>query len=142
MAAVPIRVGPDRLEWLDAYDSGNHRIDSQHHDLFALVNAMSAESVGGISERAIVLLDELITHVLVHFRDEEVELQKLDYPGLEAHRREHSLLIKQTLLHRQRLTEGAGSWLELMDFLTDEVVTRHMLGCDRKFFELITPAAG
>jgi hemerythrin-like metal-binding protein len=141
MAAVPIRVAPDRLEWRVAHESGNHRIDSQHNDLFALVNAMSAEAAGGVSARVIMLLDEIITHILVHFRDEEAELRKLEYPGLDAHRREHSLLIQQALLHRQRLAECSGSWVELMDFLADEVVTRHMLGFDRDYFELIPPAA-
>ena len=130
---------PDRLVWLDAYDSGNSLIDSQHRQMFAIVNALFDEANGAVTPRVLELLDELIMHTIAHFRDEEWQLERLGFGEIEEHRREHAVLLEKTLTQRQVLSAGSGTCAELLDFLADEVVFGHLLGCDREYFDLITP---
>lgn len=130
---------PDRLVWLDAYDSGNALIDSQHRRMFGIVNALFVEVAAGVTPRVLELLDDLIMHTIDHFRDEESYLERLAFGELEQHRHQHGVLLEKTLTRRHRLNEGDGSYAELLEFLADEVVYGHMLGCDRRYFDLITP---
>jgi diguanylate cyclase (GGDEF)-like protein/hemerythrin-like metal-binding protein len=131
-------IGVLRLNWLEAYESGEPTIDAAHQRLFGLGNELIAaatrqDSAPGAWRPA---LDLLLTHVVRHFHDEEVVLARFGYDGLAEHRRAHAGLLKRAgELHAAAIDDGAALGT-LVNFLVRDVIARHLFKLDRKFFPL------
>ena len=123
------------LEWSEAYECGESIIDEQHRELFALANA-TLDAMLNHAESVLQRLEEIIHHVQRHFADEEALLAKAGYEELEQHKRLHARLTTQAGRLYERAVDGQCSLGELVDFLGTQVVARHMMVEDRKFFPL------
>lgn len=127
-----------RLNWHESYDCGEPTIDQEHRKLFDLANtlidaAFKRESNPHVFDEALQIL---LAHVVKHFADEEAILAQHHYAGLEVQARAHKLLIERALQLRDSAAAGGVTIGELVDFLADEVVARHMLKTDREFYPL------
>ncbi len=127
-----------RLVWHRSYKCGEASIDREHQELFVRANAliqaaMSDEESPGALPRA---LDELIDSVARHFANEEVVLARYHYSGREEHAIWHRMLVEQALLLRGRAHAGELTLGEVVTFLAQDVVVKHMLKEDRKFYSL------
>lgn len=87
------------------------------------------------------ILNQLLTHVVQHFADEEAILARHHYADLDTQVRAYKLLIEQALRLCDAAAAGGVTIGELVDFLADEVVARHMLKIDREFYPLFKTAA-
>ena len=126
------------LVWHSAYESGSPDIDRQHRGLFEVSNrVLNAISDELPPEAVASLLRELLGDVLEHFRDEEAELARIGYAGLGEHRRLHRALEARAQDLAARLGAGKPAIDEAFGFVAYEVVARHLLGEDRKFFALV-----
>jgi diguanylate cyclase (GGDEF)-like protein/hemerythrin-like metal-binding protein len=133
-------MGVVQLVWRPAYECGNAAIDRQHRALFARANELFAAMLG---DQPVVdvaaCIDRLIAEVVEHFKDEEAILAEAGFAELEQHAILHRQLVDRAaelagLFHKERLGLG-----ELLQFLANDVVARHMLIEDRKFFPLFAP---
>lgn len=124
---------PDlKLEWRSEYASGHASLDGQHEDLFRAINEIVDAGC------PLGLVDELISLVMAHFRDEEDLLTRLGVPGAEHHARAHLRLMARFLQLRQDLVDRrADSADALMEFLARDVVEQHLLVDDRRFFHAL-----
>ncbi len=131
-----------RLSWHESYDCGEPTIDQEHRKLFELANALiDATFKRGTSPQAFDdALAKLLAHVVHHFADEEAILAHHHYAGLEAHAQAHKRLVERALQLRDAAAAGGVTMGELVDFLADEVVARHMLKTDREFYPLFNPS--
>lgn len=135
------RTGLVQLIWRPAYACGNEVIDRQHQDLFIHVNALLATLLAGRpAEDIAASIDLLIGKVVEHFRDEEAILAVSGFADLEQHTALHRQLVDRAtelagLFHEEKLGLG-----EMFQFLANDVVARHMLIEDRKFFPLFGAA--
>lgn len=130
------------LSWHESYDCGEPTIDQEHRKLFELANtlinaAFKRESNPLEFDDA---LEKLIAHVVKHFADEEVILARHHYADLDVQVRAHKMLIDHVLRLRDAAATGGVTIGELVDFLADEVVARHMLKVDRDFYPLFKTA--
>lgn len=130
------------LSWHESYACGEPTIDQQHSRLFELANrlinaAFQRESNPHEFEDA---LNQLLTHVVRHFADEEAILARHHYADLDTQTRAHKLLIEHAQRLRDAAAAGGVTIGELVEFLADEVVARHMLKVDREFFPLFKTA--
>lgn len=130
------------LGWHESYDCGEPTIDQEHRKLFELANtlinaAFKRESNPHEFDEA---LKKLLTHVVQHFADEEAILARHHYADLDVQVRAHKMLIEHALLLRDSAAAGGVTIGELVDFLADEVVARHMLKVDREFYPLFQTA--
>lgn len=130
------------LSWHESYACGEATIDQQHGRLFELANtlinaAFKRDSNPRQFEDA---LNQLLAHVVRHFADEEAILARHHYADLEIQARAHKLLIEHALRLRDAAAAGGVTIGELVDFLADEVVARHMLKVDREFYPLFKTA--
>jgi hemerythrin len=127
-----------RLSWHDAYACGQPVIDEEHHQLFDLANTLmnAAFSRGEKPQEFKAALEKLLAHVVKHFADEEAILAAHHYPELALHARAHKRLVERALQLRDEALSGGVTMGELVDFLADEVVARHMLKMDRGFYPL------
>jgi len=124
-----------KLSWKKSFASGHALIDKQHQDLFEVANEVLAAVLASRPREEIAeIVERLIADVVQHFRDEEEFLAAIGWVDLEEHAEEHARLLEKA--HEisaafQRDALGVG---ELFQFLAYDVVTRHMLGADRKYF--------
>ena len=127
-----------KLTWREAYESGNPTIDAEHRELFRLANEIVALAIGqGADEnRVSAALDELISHVSMHFADEEAILEACQYRDLPQHRRAHEGLLRRAAHLREEWAHGRATLWGVVEFLAQEVIVRHLLAVDRAFFPL------
>lgn len=127
-----------RLAWRDAYLCGHPLIDEEHRVLFDLANALieSAFRQNDNPQAFRDALTKLLAHIRKHFADEEAILAKYDYVDLAMHEQAHKRLLEHAQLLRDRALTGVITMGELVDFLVDEVVVRHLLKMDRAFYAL------
>ncbi len=84
----------DLFVWKDAYSVNVQQFDSQHQQLFKLIEELSeAMSLG--EGRLIVrqVVGQLAHYTRVHFKEEEEILRRTGYPGLAAHQLEHQRFV-------------------------------------------------
>lgn len=132
-----------RLEWSEAYECGDNTIDGQHRRLFDLANrlietAFAPNPAGPALQSA---LEDLLSHVVRHFSDEEAILQRLHYANLDAHKRAHASLLARAAQLRASADSGMITLGEVVEFLANDVVARHLLRADRDFFPLLQAAS-
>lgn len=127
------------LQWHEAYECGQPTIDSDHRELFDLANRL-LQRAGAAAEgpEAIAALETLVDHIRVHFDHEELILEQCHYSHLAEHRRAHAGLLKRAAALKERHTQGLASLGDLVEFLAQDVVARHMLSVDRAFFPLFS----
>ena len=127
-----------RLSWHEAFNCGEPTIDQEHRELFDLANALidAAFKRGSNPHAFDEALKKLLAHVVKHFADEEAILAQHHYPGLEVQAQAHKRLIAHALQLRDAAAAGGITIGELVDFLADELVARHMLQTDREFYPL------
>lgn len=121
------------LQWQDAYECGHALIDDQHRTLFKNANALLRASQCGAPE-VLSRFDELISHILGHFSDEEQVLREIGFQGYAAHRRSHTRLAERAMSLREAMIHGHHRHEELLEFLLQDVIERHLLVEDRTFF--------
>ncbi|MDD5275309.1 MAG: diguanylate cyclase [Methylovulum sp.] len=126
------------LNWHDSYDCGQPVIDAEHRKLFDLANVLMnmAFTRGEKPQEFHQALENLLAHVIKHFADEEAILAEHHYPDLIRHSSAHKHLVERALQLRDASLAGGVSVGEMVDFLADEVIAKHMLKTDRAFYPL------
>ena len=119
-----------------AYECGNETIDGGHRQLFSNANDLLAAI---LSERSAddvkALVDRLLADVRQHFAEEEAVFVAAGFPDAAAHVALHRQLIAQSLRMGEDYSAGKQGLGEIFQFLAHDVVTKHLLGADRKFFD-------
>ncbi|CAK0758240.1 diguanylate cyclase [Gammaproteobacteria bacterium] len=123
------------LLWKEHFLSGNRIIDVQHQGLFNDANQLlSAMLSGQPADDLCMTADVLVRDMIQHFQDEEAILMAVGYPEVKAHADLHRKLIEKACTLVDRFRAGALEVGELFQFLAYDVVARHLLSADRKFF--------
>jgi hemerythrin-like metal-binding protein len=95
-------------------------------------------ALGGRSlQELVALVDVFIADVVRHFHDEEAIFTAADYPDATAHAELHRALIQKATEIAKSVRAGDISANDLFEFLARDVVTRHMLTADCKFFSYL-----
>ena len=119
-----------KIEWADFLELGEPEIDSQHKRLVEIINTfLNAADTGCGSDAMKRTLDDLLDYADTHFAAEEQFMERLGFPGLEAHRREHQNLRREVLDRLDKFMQCDGSILEMQAFLTSWLVG-HVMGWD------------
>lgn len=126
------------LSWHESYECGEPTIDREHLKLFELANALidAAFTRGTNPVHFNDALDKLLAHIAHHFEDEETIMAQHHYAELDEHAAAHRKLVERALKLRVTAAAGGVTVGELVGFLADEVVAKHMLQVDRKFYPL------
>jgi len=129
------------LHWMEGLECGDPVIDAEHREIFRLANALidAAWGVRGASPRFAGALDDLVEHVAMHFADEEEILAARGYLQLEEHRRAHAGLLRRAREMSARAGSGDVRPADVVEFLVQDVVARHIIAVDRAFFPLFAP---
>ena len=126
-----------RLIWQAGYDCGDPVIDSEHRELFRLANELLNFASADASPHVIhAALDRLLAHVVDHFAHEEATLRRHGYEDVEHHAELHKHLVERAQALRAQSDKEGIEFGDLVQFLVQDVVARHILQADRTFFGL------
>ena len=82
--------------WDDSYKTNNAKVDSQHQELFQMMEDLHDAIMEGKGEAVLTpTLDKLVRYTVEHFREEESLMKDVDYPARERHRLKHYTLTKE-----------------------------------------------
>lgn len=130
------------LIWRAGYACGEPIIDEEHRELFRLANALLDLAIAEPPPDALLApLDALLGHVTEHFAHEEEILRRRGYADHARHAGLHQGLVERALELRGQVESGGLEFGKLVEFLTRDVVARHILREDRAFFPLFAPSA-
>lgn len=129
-----------KMEWESKYEVHVDKIDSQHKELFKMVNRLieAAESGGG-REEIVNLLKFLETYVIEHFSLEEEFMKRYEYPGYERHKGQHNAFIAN-FLSLKKCYDSWGISKPFMDLVEKWVfnwLKDHILTVDKEFTTFI-----
>ena len=126
-----------RLQWQNKYMSGNDTIDFQHQELFRQSNLLIDNIVRNESRQTILETQEkLYAYAAAHFRSEAEILKGLQYEKLAYHLHEHTRLLREFDEEINRYKNAEENEYEIVRFIFDEIVLKHIIEEDMKYFPL------
>lgn len=130
------------MKWSEHFLTGIELVDSQHHRLVELVNAVSPtiSSNQSTTDECLMLIDRLTDYAATHFRDEERYMLEggLDNtPHIDEHIREHLGFVEEVArMRRQFAADGTldgeqtlrffASWLTFHILVQDQEMAREL----------------
>ena len=95
------------LQWLPDYAVGVPQIDQEHQRLFALADRMHRAMLEGKGrEQLDALLASLVDYAWDHFAHEERLMERIGYPELNDHRKQHADLQSEVRAMQDRAASG------------------------------------
>jgi hemerythrin len=128
-----LRKSMAQVIWQDSYSIGIDTIDTQHKQLFDIINKIYVASDNDSELEAIMpLFDELQDYTRYHFDEEEQYFTTLTQSEIDHHKSEHIFFINELeKIKQQSLRIGTIS-LGLIYFLNDWLVN-HIQAEDPKY---------
>lgn len=128
--------------WKECYRIGDDRIDSQHMELFRMVDELlkivsgksSADDSPDLREECKAAITFLKNYAVQHFADEEKIQQEVGYSGYEEHKKIHGQFVASVLEYEKKMIESDFDIAVIRDFtgmLTTWLVY-HVTGEDQK----------
>lgn len=94
-------------EWDDSYKTGFELVDTQHQELFSIVNDLYDAILARKDQELIgPTLEKLSRYAVEHFRAEEALMVETNYPALDEHRTQHWKLKDDVEDLRQKYESG------------------------------------
>jgi hemerythrin-like metal-binding protein len=113
-------------------------IDQQHSDLLATIQSLGkAVQENQDTEAVVKTVGFLEVYTDEHFRYEEAYLERLQFPGLEEHRREHTYFRMQVDQLRHRLSTGDTTITLELSHLLFRWLQDHILKEDLAYTEFV-----
>ena len=127
------------LSWSSQYLIGDKTIDSEHQELFRLINNFHSTWMEKHAAHDIAkVLNQLIVYAEMHFRHEETIMRDAGYPKLEQHQLIHDGLI-ENIFKLQQSYEDKSLHLEMntMKFVKSWLID-HILQQDYLFRDFLS----
>ena len=99
------------IDWDENLETGVEVIDDDHQLLIKLYNELFVAFFADADFSDLVKsMRKLIEHTMSHFQREEVLMQANSYPMTDAHKQEHTSLLRTALCLQEKLfSDGSGS---------------------------------
>ncbi len=126
------------LSWSNQYLIGNDLIDTEHQELFRLINDFHSRWLELHNRHDIAkVFNQLVVYAELHFQHEEKIMEDASYPKLAEHQQIHEAMI-DTIFQLQKSYEEANLNLEMntMKFVKSWLVS-HILENDYLFRDFL-----
>lgn len=128
------------IEWTEDLATNSFLIDSQHKQLFKIINELlDACKKGQAKTEVVKVVDFLERYVNEHFATEESFMEQHNYPHIAAHKRQHEEFKKSFKNFKDRLN-NEGITLSFAISLTHSLVewlTKHIRVVDKELGEFL-----
>ena len=120
--------------WLKSYETGNHKIDEEHKEMFEILNDAFEEVEEEQKEAKIKkVLKRLYDFIKIHFKEEEAFMRSIEYPEYKHHLDLHSEIIKECNNLLERINDMEDSLFEReLAKIIDRDIIKHILQEDKK----------
>jgi hemerythrin len=124
--------------WDQSYETGIASIDAQHAELFRLARELFDVSQVGISQGALAeKLNRLVAYCNTHFEDEEMQMDRLGFPGLQTQQQEHRKLTSRVYYLLEQHAIGASQAPLELSILVSQWLKKHILEFDQVFADFV-----
>ena len=112
-----------RLRWTRDLSVGVAEIDSQHRELFGMINDLDAAIRDGKPKKEIArLVGFLDDYILIHFGSEEKYMTVHGYPDFAYHKKKHEWFAEEFCGIKRELDEGAPP-VEVIGLINNLLIT-------------------
>ncbi|KAB2954293.1 bacteriohemerythrin [Heliorestis acidaminivorans] len=137
------------MMWKEKYKVGVPIIDEQHEELFNRVSDfIQTVQTKGSWEQKLVKVKETMAfmqeYVVTHFDDEEVYLEKINYPDLQKHKDAHKQ-FKDAVNNYVKLLDEQGYSEEVVQEFSAKLMTwliMHVAAMDQKIGHYVNSQGG
>ena len=123
------------VQWQNSYSVGIRLIDEQHMELIKLTNRLFNNCLSGRERSRATFLSTIhdaVDYVGYHFSTEEKVMERVDYPSLLEHKKEHSIFVREVFNKVEEFKAGKVlAPLTFVYFLRDWVL-HHIAVNDKK----------
>ena len=117
----------------DEYSVSVDEMDDEHQTLIAIMNQLHSRAEEGAERSELEeLLGELAIFTTRHFRNEELYMRSIGFPGLESHARIHADLLAKFDDHARAFERTGELGAAFFHFLRNWLAA-HIRGIDRKY---------
>jgi hemerythrin-like metal-binding protein len=119
------------LSWHERYSVGHAELDAEHKRLFELVNHFDDVIQMELAGELGLILDDIVSSTVAHFRREEDLMKQAGFPQLAEHKDMHDELINQIKEVRITMKKGGHVGTKsvvrfLADWLTNHIIREDM----------------
>lgn len=135
----------DPFAFTDRFKTGIELVDDEHRTLFEIIketnDLICAEHLHDKYDKIMELLAKLKDYTEFHFHDEEMLMERIGYPGLDAQKHAHAAFVERLvdidLNTLDEIDNDQQSYLlDLINFLISWL-TNHILVSDKKIGEYV-----
>lgn len=135
----------DMFAFTDRYKTGIELVDDEHRRLFEIIAetkyVIDSEFLADKYDSIMSLINQLREYTEFHFKDEEVLMEKIGYPGLEVQKRAHAAFVERLVeidfKDLDNMDDNQQEYLlELIQFLVSWL-SNHILGEDKKIGDFV-----
>jgi hemerythrin len=97
------------VAWNNSYSVGIPLIDDQHKELINLTNKLFNSCIQGNESSKVIFMRTIrgaVDYVGYHFSTEEKVMERINYPGIATHKKEHADFVKEVLHEVEEFKNG------------------------------------
>ena len=119
--------------WNEKYETGNEQVDTEHKEIFALIQKVIDSTTSGEESAFEDTFDFLAGYTVNHFKHEERLMEESSYPHMAVHKKQHDDFVVEVLALRERVLKEADQEKNGAELKKTVVnwVTDHVLGSDK-----------
>lgn len=124
--------------WSNDLSTGHELIDDDHRQLIGLINALY-NAIAFKKDKEVIgqVLDNLIVYYQVHFKREEDEMQRVNYPEYAAHKNEHDTFINEVDGLKKRFDKGIPVSAPYVGKMLSQWLRNHIVKTDTKLANIL-----
>ena len=119
--------------WNSNYEIGNALVDSEHKEIFGMVDKLLEDDFTGRPDKIKSVIDFLASYVLRHFDHEEQLMDESSYPDKDTHVKQHRDFVKTVEAFVKKIEGNLDSIdlsLEANKLIVDWLAN-HVMGSDK-----------
>lgn len=127
----------DPFAFTEIYKTGIAQIDEEHQELFRIIreadDAVHAQLLHDKFDIIVGIIQRLREYTVMHFHDEEVYMQEINYPGLAAQKLAHEAFVEKiSLIDFDAVDDNQQEYLEDLVAYLLHWLSNHILKMDKQ----------
>lgn len=123
------------IVWQSGYSVKIKLLDEQHMHLVKLTNRLFASCLSGREKSRVAFQEtirEAVDYVGYHFSTEEKLMERVNYPDIKSHKKEHVDFVREVFIKLEEFSSGKIlAPINFVYFLRDWILN-HIAVCDKK----------
>lgn len=129
--------------WDKSFEVGCPNVDSQHKELFELVNHFQQSVINGNSfDKLLETMKFLVEYTRYHFQEEEEFMKEISYPEMVEHREKHDELVQKLTCILVKFNQQQVPDMKALEKFLMDWIKEHVLEEDKKIGQYFASLPG